>query len=162
MMSDSTALISDSVEATIRLGEALGTVLRAGDIVALTGDLGAGKTHFTKGIARGLGVEDEVTSPTFNILLVHEGRDIPLYHFDLYRLDEASQLDDIDYFGTVEADGASVVEWGDRFEETLAGDVLLVELNRVDDVSREVRVTALGERADALAAEWFDAVGSTR
>lgn len=143
-----------SVEQTIHLGEALGRLLSLGDVVALTGDLGAGKTHFTKGIALGLGVEDEVTSPTFNILLVHEGGDLPLYHFDLYRLDEASQLDDVDYFGLLEADGVAVVEWGDRFEEALSGDVLLVELVRVGDTTRRIVATPSGPRSSELAAEW--------
>lgn len=143
-----------SVEQTIHLGEALGRLLTPGDVVALTGDLGAGKTHFTKGIALGLGVEDEVTSPTFNILLVHEGCEFPLYHFDLYRLDEASQLDDIDYFGLLEADGAAVVEWGDRFDEALSGDVLLVDLTRVDDTARRIVATPSGPRSSELAAAW--------
>ena len=87
-------------------------------MVVLSGDLGAGKTQLTKGLAAGLGVVEPVTSPTFNILLVHEGR-IPLYHFDLYRLEFAEQLDDLDYWGTLEADGVSVVEWGDRFAEAI-------------------------------------------
>ena len=89
-----------------------------GDVVVLSGDLGAGKTQLTKGLAAGLGVAEPVTSPTFNILLVHEGR-IPLYHFDLYRLESAEQLEDLDYWGTLEADGVSVVEWGDRFPEAM-------------------------------------------
>lgn len=153
-MTAPTTFTTVSVAETIRLGEALGRVLAVGDIVALTGDLGAGKTHFTKGVALGLGVEDEITSPTFNILLVYEGRELPLYHFDLYRLDDASQLDDIDYFGLLEADGVSVVEWGDRFEEALTGDVLLVELNRIDDTARSIVAAPTGPRSLELAAAW--------
>ena len=83
---------------------ALAPLLVAGDVVLLSGDLGAGKTQLTKGVAEGLGVAEPVTSPTFNILLVHQGR-LPLYHFDLYRLERADELEDLDYYATLEADG---------------------------------------------------------
>ena len=110
----SASIHTESPLATRSCGAAVAPLLRAGDVLLLCGDLGAGKTQLTKGIAEGLGVAEPVTSPTFNILLVHEGR-IPLYHFDLYRLERAEQLEDIDYWGTLEGDGVSVVEWGDRF-----------------------------------------------
>jgi tRNA threonylcarbamoyladenosine biosynthesis protein TsaE len=83
---------TEGVEDTIALGHAFAQHLREGDILVLTGDLGAGKTQLTKGIAAGLGVVDDVTSPTFNILMAYEGRELPLYHFDLYRLEDADQL----------------------------------------------------------------------
>ena len=85
--------VAESTEQTIALGERLGRLLAAGDVLVLTGDLGAGKTQLTKGIARGLGVEDDVTSPTFTIGMVYEGGELPLYHFDLYRLEDAAELD---------------------------------------------------------------------
>lgn len=124
---------SGCVEETIELGRLLAGVLAADDVVVLSGDLGAGKTHFTKGVAAGLGVSDPITSPTFNLVLEYEGATaagdpIVLYHFDLYRLDEASQLADIDYFGLLESDGVSLVEWGDRFPEACAGDCLHVDI----------------------------------
>ena len=84
--------LSPDTASTIGLGCELGRCLGPGDVLVLTGDLGAGKTQLTKGIARGLGVTDDVTSPTFTIEMVYEGSSIPLYHFDLYRLNDAAQL----------------------------------------------------------------------
>ena len=85
---------STSASETQALGERLGTLLEPGDVLVLTGDLGAGKTQLTKGIARSMGVADEVTSPTFALEAVHEGAEMPLYHFDLYRLQSADELGD--------------------------------------------------------------------
>ncbi len=141
------------------LGEALAALVRPGDVVLLTGDLGAGKTHFTKGFAKGLGVSDPVTSPTFNILLVYPGR-IPLYHFDLYRLERAGQLEDVDYWGTLEADGVSVVEWGDRFPEEIPEDHLACKFCITGDDEREIRVTFAGARGSELARELVLRAGS--
>ena len=93
------------------------------------------------------------TSPTFNMLLVHEGR-LPLYHFDLYRLDEADQLEDLDYFATLEADGVSVVEWGDRFAEATPADGLSVAIRIEGDEERRLEIGTLGDRGEALAAAW--------
>lgn len=127
-----------------------------GDVVLLSGDLGAGKTAFVKGLAAGIGVTEPVTSPTFNILLVHEGR-IPLYHVDLYRLDHADQLEDIDYFGTIEADGVTAVEWGDRFSEARPVDALDVRIAIEGDSDRRIEVEGIGERGSALARRWVEA-----
>lgn len=141
-------------EQTVRAGELLAELLEPGDVVLLSGDLGAGKTQLTKGIAGGLGVAEPVTSPTFNILLVHEGR-IPLYHFDLYRLDHAEELVDIDYDATLEADGVSVVEWGDRFIEARPTAGLDVTIRITGDEARRVEVAPIGERGIALGAAWL-------
>ena len=84
--------VTHTTEETIALGARLGALLQAGDVLVLTGDLGAGKTQLTKGMATGMGITDDVTSPTFNILMVYEGSSMPLYHFDLYRLDDPDQL----------------------------------------------------------------------
>jgi len=138
-------ITTDSEAATQAVGHALAPFVSAGDVIALTGDLGAGKTQFTKGLALGLGVAEPVTSPTFNILLVHEGR-IPLYHFDLYRLTNAAELEDLDYWGTLEADGVSVVEWGDRFAEALPRDCVIIRLLVTGDESRELEIEPRGGR----------------
>lgn len=142
-----------SAEQTMACGRLLAPVLAAGDVVVLSGDLGAGKTQLTKGIAAGLGVVEPVTSPTFNILLVHEGR-IPLYHFDLYRLDHGWQLEDLDYYATLEADGVSVVEWGDRFAEAQPVDGLSVALRIEDDAERRIDMHPLGPRGEMLVSAW--------
>ena len=151
--------VTASTEETIALGERLGKELRAGDVLVLTGDLGAGKTQLTKGIAAGMGVVDDVTSPTFNILMVYEGEQMPLYHFDLYRLDDPDQLEDIGFYDALEGDGPCVIEWGEQFSDEIGPERLDVFLTRLDDQagvgeepSREVRLVAHGARAEELVA----------
>ena len=139
------AIMTESETATQAVGGALAPILLPGDVLVLSGDLGAGKTQLTKGLARGLGVVEPVTSPTFNLLLVHEGA-LPLYHFDLYRLDTAEQLEDLDYWGTLEADGVSVVEWGDRFAESVPDDCVIVRISIEDDTTRSLALEARGDR----------------
>jgi tRNA threonylcarbamoyladenosine biosynthesis protein TsaE len=149
--------VTASTKETIALGERLGKELRAGDVLVLTGDLGAGKTQLTKGIAAGMGVTDDVTSPTFNILMVYEGEQMPLYHFDLYRLDDPDQLEDIGFYDALEGDGPCVIEWGEQFSDEIGPERLDVYLTRLDDQagvgeepSREVRLVAHGARAEEL------------
>lgn len=142
--------------ATQACGQSLAALLRPGDVLLLSGDLGAGKTQLTKGIGHGLGVAEPVTSPTFNILLVHEGR-IPLYHLDLYRLNDAEELVDLDYYATVEGDGVAVVEWGDRFAEAAPADGVTVEIHIIGDDERRLDVAALGTRGRELATAWAEA-----
>lgn len=132
------------------LGARVAEHLRSGDVLLLSGDLGAGKTQLTKGIGAGLGVVEPVTSPTFNILLVHEAR-VPLNHFDLYRLDRADQLEDIDYFGTLESGAVSVVEWGDRFGEAAPPDGVSIGITIEGDEDRRVTVAPLGPRGREIA-----------
>jgi tRNA threonylcarbamoyladenosine biosynthesis protein TsaE len=153
------AFVTTSQEETIALGERLGALLQMGDVLVLTGDLGAGKTQLTKGIAAGMGVEDDVTSPTFNILMVYGGADMPLYHFDLYRLDDPDQLEDIGLYEMLDGDGACVIEWGEQFSDEIGPERLDVYLTRLDEQAavgeeppREVRLVAHGERAEEIAA----------
>jgi tRNA threonylcarbamoyladenosine biosynthesis protein TsaE len=110
-------------EETHRAGELLGRLSVAGDVIALSGGLGAGKTALVQGIASGLGVLGHVPSPTFNILLVHRASP-PLYHFDLYRLERSEQLVDVDFYETLESGGVSAIEWADRFPDELPADRL--------------------------------------
>lgn len=147
---------TSSVAATQACGEALAPSVAPGDVLVLSGDLGAGKTQLTKGLAVGLGVAEPVTSPTFNILLVHDGR-LPLYHLDLYRLETAQDLEDLDYWGTLEADGVSVVEWGDRFAEAMPPEGLIVRIQITADDERRLEVESLGDRGADLAASWATA-----
>ncbi|MHB8050184.1 MAG: tRNA (adenosine(37)-N6)-threonylcarbamoyltransferase complex ATPase subunit type 1 TsaE [Coriobacteriia bacterium] len=142
---------------TERAGALLAACLERGDVVALAGDLGAGKTHLVQGVARALGVDGSVTSPTFNILLVHPGM-LPLYHFDLYRLDDQAQLEDIDFYETLEADGVSFIEWGDRFPDALPVDHLLVVIERTGQTDRNFTLHAGGARASQLADAWASAL----
>jgi len=143
-------LRSARVVDTARIGQVLASLLAPNDVIVLTGDLGAGKTHLTQGLAAGLGVAGPVTSPTFNLELVYESGRLPLYHFDLYRLDDEDQLEQLDFFGTAEAGGVTVVEWGDRFAavERLATAVIEIALLSGDE--RELRLRALDARGDTL------------
>jgi tRNA threonylcarbamoyladenosine biosynthesis protein TsaE len=145
------AFFSTSPETTEEFGAKLGALLCPGDVVLLSGDLGAGKTQFTKGVARALGVEQPVTSPTFTLMSEYPiAGGGSLQHFDLYRLEDAQELDDIDYFGLLEGSAVSVVEWGDRFAECMPLDYLLVSLSLADDEARALRFEATGPRATAL------------
>ena len=131
-MVDSGIFVSSSTAETIALGEKCGELLAAGDVLVLTGDLGAGKTQFTKGIARGMGITADVTSPTFTIEMVYEGGAMPLYHFDLYRLNDSSQLDDIGLFDAMESDGPTVIEWGEQFADDIGDERVDVFISRLD------------------------------
>ncbi len=124
---------TQSTEETIEFGRKLGARLVPGDVLILTGDLGAGKTQLTKGIADALGVEDDVTSPTFTIEMVYEGKDMPLYHFDLYRLDDPDQLEDTGLFDVLGGDGVCVIEWGEQFADEIGDERLDIYLSRLDD-----------------------------
>jgi tRNA threonylcarbamoyladenosine biosynthesis protein TsaE len=110
---------SNSVEETIGFARDWGALLLPNDVVALVGDLGAGKTHFVKGLLQALGSTEEATSPTFT--LVHEYRRgrLPLFHFDFYRLQHPSEIDQIGFDDYLEEGGVSVVEWADRFPQVL-------------------------------------------
>lgn len=141
---------SASVEETQRLAELLAPALEEGDVLLLTGDLGAGKTHFAQGLAAALGIREVPTSPTFTLMSSYEGGRLPLYHFDLYRLDDAAELDDIDYFATIEGDGVSVVEWADKFCEACPEDHLLLDFSVRSDGVREIGITSAGLRGEAL------------
>jgi len=152
-----TTLTLANPQATHTSGVALAELLEPNDVVLLTGDLGAGKTTFAKGIAEGLEVAGTVTSPTFNILLAYPGR-LTLNHFDLYRLERPADLDDIDYWGVLGSGGVSVVEWGDKFTEALPDDYLLLSFELDDGIQRRVRVDWAGIRGESLAARWVEAI----
>src|ERR1051326_778967 len=108
-------IVSHSLAQTQRLGARLGELLRGGDLLLLDGDLGTGKTTLTQGLAEGLGVRNVVSSPTFTLLKEYEGR-LPLYHFDLYRLDDATEILDLGFEEYFESGGVCVVEWAYKAE----------------------------------------------
>lgn len=109
---------TNNPEATEVLGEKLGREARAGQIYCLSGDLGVGKTVFTKGFAKGLGITEHVTSPTFAIVNEYEGR-LPLYHFDVYRIGDIEEMDEVGFEEYVMGDGVSLIEWANLIEEIL-------------------------------------------
>lgn len=132
-------VLTHSPTETEQVGQALAARLTAGTVLALRGDLGAGKTAFTRGLARGLGYSGAVTSPTFTIVNEYEGGRLPLFHFDLYRLSSPDELWDIGWEDYLDRGGVCAVEWSERAEELLSGAVT-VTLRRVDDSTREITV----------------------
>ena len=121
--------LSHSTAETEAAGEALARHLRPGTVLAYQGGLGMGKTAFTRGLARGLGCEDRVTSPTFTIVNEYEGR-IPLFHFDMYRLPDADALFDIGWEDYLDRGGVCAVEWSERVEDALPEDTVWVRIRR--------------------------------
>jgi tRNA threonylcarbamoyladenosine biosynthesis protein TsaE len=151
---DHSWLATRSAAETARAGELLAELLEPGDVIALAGDLGAGKTCLVQGVARGLGVSEPVTSPTFNLLIVHRGR-LTLNHFDLYRLEQSEQLEDLDFAGVLESGGVSLIEWGDRFEGELPPGYLAAALNLRPEDARLIEIRGVGRRHRELAEAWI-------
>lgn len=110
---------TNGAEQTFALGRKIGERVRPGEIYTLQGGLGAGKTVLTKGVAAGLGIEEMVNSPTFTILQIYEGGRLPLYHFDVYRIEDADEMDEIGYEDYFYGDGICFIEWAERIEEML-------------------------------------------
>jgi tRNA threonylcarbamoyladenosine biosynthesis protein TsaE len=148
-------LSSRSPAATARLGERLGRVLEAGDVVALMGPLGAGKTAFVQGVARGLEVTSpRVASPSFTIVNEHPGR-VPLHHIDLYRLGDGEELDAIGFREYLGGEGVAVVEWFDRFPAAQPTERLDITIEITGARTRRLHVAAHGARAAACLKQWI-------
>ena len=127
---------------TEELGRRLGERLEGGAVIAFTGDLGAGKTAFTRGLARGLGIRDRVTSPTFTIVNEYEGGRLPLFHFDMYRLGSSEELFDIGWEDYLARGGVCAVEWSEHVADALEGDAIRVEIRRgASDHQRRITLT---------------------
>ena len=142
-------LESRSPEDTRRIGERLGALLEAGDVVLLSGELGAGKTVFVQGVARGLGFDGSVSSKSFVLMGEYPGH-LTLYHADLYRLDDPEQVQDL-ALDEISADGVLVVEWPERAGEgVLPAEHLLIEFDVTGQETRRVRIEAQAERAREL------------
>jgi tRNA threonylcarbamoyladenosine biosynthesis protein TsaE len=138
------------------LGERIAAQLEAGDLVLLSGPLGAGKTTLAQGVGSGLGVSGAVLSPTFVIARVHRGGRLPLVHVDAYRLSSIDEVDDLDLDASLE-ESVTLVEWGDGLVEGLAGDRLHVAISRPsddDDETRLVEITGVGDRWTSAAVPW--------
>ena len=122
--------ITNCEKETEQLGERLGAALKPGSVIAYTGDLGAGKTAFTRGLAKGLQVPERVTSPTFNIVNEYEGGRLPLFHFDMYRLGGADELFDIGWEDYLTRNGVCAVEWSENVEEALEEGTIRIDIRR--------------------------------
>ena len=108
-----------SPEETFQVGKSLGEKAYPGQVITLTGDLGVGKTVFTQGLAKGLGIEEPVNSPTFTIVQVYEGGRLPFYHFDVYRIGDVEEMDEVGFDEYVSGEGVSLIEWANLIEEIL-------------------------------------------
>ncbi len=145
MISRQIQITTHSLEETQALGQKIGTWLGAGAVLALTGDLGSGKTAFTQGIARGLDVPVDyyITSPTYTLINEYPGR-CHLFHADLYRIENSVDFDDIGLYEIMDSDGVVVIEWADRLHENLLSEYIAIHIEMLDDESRKIRITAYG------------------
>lgn len=129
---------------TYKLGESIGRIVKSGTVFSLNGDLGAGKTHFTKGLAAGLEVEDYITSPSFTILNEYEGR-LELHHFDVYRINDIFEMNEIGFEDYLYGNGVCVVEWGDMVKELLPFDTINISIKTIEDSVREIDIEENGK-----------------
>lgn len=139
--------VTNSPEETEALGADLAGRLEPGTVIAFTGDLGAGKTAFVRGLARGLGVQERVTSPTFTIVNEYEGGRLPLFHFDMYRLGSADELFDIGWEDYLARGGVCAVEWSENVADALDNDCLRVDIRRGEDDDQRI-ITIGGGKSD--------------
>jgi tRNA threonylcarbamoyladenosine biosynthesis protein TsaE len=137
---------TSSVDETRDLASAVAALARAGDVVVLAGDLGAGKTAFVQGFGRGLGVVDRITSPTFTLVHVYEDGRLPIHHLDVYRLDQLSEALDLGLAEMLDDGGVVLIEWGDAITPVLPHDYLEVRMTFGDgDDDRQVALRAVGD-----------------
>lgn len=139
--------ITNSPEETELLGEKLGRALRGGEVVAFRGGLGAGKTAFTRGLARGLDIPMRVTSPTYTIVNEYAGGRLPLFHFDMYRLDSEDDLFDIGWEDYLLRGGVCAVEWSENVRAAMH-DAITVRIDRLSDETRSITIEGGREYAD--------------
>ena len=130
--------LADTPEAMMEMGRAAATGMRPGTVVALVGGLGAGKTHWTKGLVAGLGAEAEVTSPTFSLVHEYHGGRMPVFHLDFYRLENPQELIALGWDEYLDAGGVVIAEWGDKFPELLPPDARWLHFSIEADGSRKV------------------------
>ncbi len=136
-----------SKEETIGFGERLGTLLKPSTVLLLDGDLGAGKTTLTQGIAKGLHIKRNVTSPTFNILKIYHG-DMTLYHIDAYRLEGANQ--DLGFDEFLDDDGVTIIEWSQYVPQLIPPHHMVISITLNSDFSRKFSISAIGEEYESI------------
>ena len=141
---------TNSAQETRDFGQLLGSFVKPRMVFLLDGDLGSGKTTLTQGIAKGLDIERRITSPTFNILKIYQGR-LPLYHIDAYRLEDHSQ--DLGFDELIDDDGLTVIEWSQFVPELKPKQYLIIHLNRLDEDKREIILEPIGETYESFVKE---------
>lgn len=132
--------ITHSVEETIQTAEKFAENLKAGDVIAYRGGLGAGKTTFTRGLAKGLGLGDVVTSPTFAIVNEYRGEKLTLYHFDMYRIENSDDLESTGYYDYPLEESIFAVEWSENIADVLPENTIYIDIRSIDENTREITV----------------------
>ena len=132
--------ISNSPSMTEQISEDFAKTLNPGTVIAFLGDLGVGKTCFMRGLARGLGYEGDVTSPTFSIVNEYRGGRLPIFHFDMYRISSFEDLYSTGYFDYFEQDGVIAIEWSENIGEVLEDDTIFVEISPIDETKRKITI----------------------
>ena len=125
---------------TINFAKKIGRLLKKGDVIAFTGGLGAGKTTFTRGLAAGLGLDDSVTSPTFSLVNEYHGDNISLYHFDMYRITGAEDLETTGFYDYPLEDGVFIIEWSENISDELPENTIYINIKLIDENTREITV----------------------
>ncbi|EPY2272786.1 tRNA (adenosine(37)-N6)-threonylcarbamoyltransferase complex ATPase subunit type 1 TsaE [Clostridium sporogenes] len=144
--------IVDSINKTIDIGNFIGRHCNSGDILCLNGDLGAGKTHLSKGIAKGLNIKDNITSPTFNIVNEYDGR-LKLYHFDVYRVNDPDEIEAIGFDEYIFGEGISIIEWSDYIEDLVPNEHMDIRINKIPEKGenyRKITINYYGNRYDYI------------
>jgi tRNA threonylcarbamoyladenosine biosynthesis protein TsaE len=144
--------IVTTVEETYKIGEQLGSLVKSGDIICLIGDLGTGKTHLTKGIAKGLGINEYITSPTFTIVNEYTGR-LNLYHFDVYRVNDPDEIEAIGFDEYIFSDGVSIIEWANYIKELIPPNNLTITIEKCLEISdnyRKIKMEYTDNRFDYI------------
>ena len=145
--------VTHSPEETAHLAGTIGKIIREGTVICLDGELGVGKTLFVRALARTLGVESDVTSPTFNLMNIYEAA-CPIVHFDLYRLTSEEELEDIGFYEYAEAtEGIVLIEWAEKFPDAMPADHLSVRIEALNDEERQFTFVAKGKKSRALLEE---------
>lgn len=138
-------IISNSASFTSQIGERLGRAINTKTVIAFKGGLGAGKTCFTAGLAKGLGYEGAVTSPTFALINEYLGGRLPIYHFDMYRISDEDELYSIGFYDYYDQEAVIVAEWSENIEAALEEDCITVEITGMGDQIRTITITAQNE-----------------
>lgn len=143
-MEKTVEIFSANLEETKRLGKLFGERIFIKGTITLEGELGAGKTTFSQGFAKGLGIDDVINSPTFNIIKCHFKGRLPFYHIDAYRLEDVHQ--DLGFEEYIDGDGTSLIEWPKFIESELPDERIHIYISQLDECSRKIKITALGDK----------------
>lgn len=145
--------IVSTIEETLNIGKQVGSLVKPGDIICLTGDLGTGKTHMSKGIAEGLGITEHITSPTFNIVNEYHSGRLNLYHFDVYRVNDPDEIYAIGFDEYIFGNGVSLIEWANYIEEIIPNEYLYINIKKIPEKGenfRKITIEAFGPSYDYI------------